>query len=57
MIKNIYIFNTMNSGHTLFFRASHRLLKSPERIKIFQHSEKFHDNAILQSEKVVQKSK
>ena len=25
------IFNTVNSGHTLFFRASHKLLKSPER--------------------------
>jgi len=29
--KKIYIFNTVNSGHTLFFGASHKLLKSPER--------------------------
>ena len=27
----IYIFNTINSGHTLFFRASHKLPKGPER--------------------------
>jgi len=26
-----YISNPVNSGHTLFFRASHQLLKSPER--------------------------
>jgi len=26
-----YIFSTVNSGHTLFLRASHKLLTSPER--------------------------
>ena len=31
ILKDKNTFNTVNSGHTLFFRASHKLLKSHER--------------------------
>jgi len=52
MIKNIYV--QYSEFSTLFFRASHQLLKGPERQQIIQRNEKFHGNAVLQSKKVVQ---
>ena len=40
MIKNI--FNTVNSGHTVF-QGKHKLLIHPECNKYFKYSQKFHD--------------
>jgi len=36
-----YIFNTVNTGQTLFFRASLNFLKNPECKKYIQYSENF----------------
>jgi len=52
MIKNIHIFNTMNSEHTLFFRASHKLLKSPERQKFFNTVKSFRATLFFRARKL-----
>jgi len=51
-----YIFNTVNSGHTLFFRASHTLLKNPECKNYIQYSEKFQGKLCFQSKRKLLKN-
>jgi len=43
-------FNTVNSGHPLFFRASPcKLLKNSECKKYIQYSEKFQGNSVFRA--------
>jgi len=51
----MYIQYSEFSAHSVF-QGKHKLLKSPESSKIFQHSEKFQGNSVFQGKKVVQKS-
>jgi len=41
----------VNSGYTLFFRASHKLLKNPECKNYIQYSEKFQGKFCFQSKR------
>jgi len=51
-----YIFITVNSGHTLFFRASTSCSKVLKDKKYFNAVKNFGANSVFQGKKVVRKS-
>jgi len=52
MIKNIYIFKTVKSGHTLFFRASHKCSKVLKDKKYFNTVKSFRATLFFRERKL-----